>query len=590
MQSIESGVSPSLGEFLARAASQIDRLGQDFSSDRSRLLALGERFRAARCHLAVLGQFKRGKSTLINALIGDSVLPAAVVPATSIPTFVCRGAKFSARVLFEQEPERQLAASNGAELAKFLELFVTENSNPHNRLRVRQVEVICPATILRDGLELIDTPGIGSTHRHNTEATFTFLPQCDAALFVLSADPPITELEVEFLKVANRKMARLYFVLNKVDYLDQKDQEAAVAFLQHVLCEQAGFQSPPPIFCTSARDGLAARRDNNPAAWLHSGMAAVEQQIVDFLTREKGDVLTRAIWRQADELLANVQRRLTLTSRALQMPLDELRQRTHRFEHRLTTIEEQRIVAAEKLGRNESQIGQMIKAYADQLLPASRIFFKGVVSACEVREAARWSEESAREAVASAVPDYFDREFNSLQEICQQEMEDALSDHLRRVRELSDDVQQVVGELFDVTFDLATAEIDLPIADRPLWRTHKWTIKFASIPEYWLDRLFPSRWRHLRIRRRIMQQVEHLIVRNVGYIRWNLLEYVRQGFAESRDRLDSRMKCATENMSRAIEVAARERFVESGAAAPKLDRLKESIATVQSLREFIVRR
>ena len=50
------------------------------------------------------------------------------------------------------------------------------------------------------GQVLIDTPGIGSTFRHNAQATLNFLPQCDAALFLVSADPPITEVEVDFLK------------------------------------------------------------------------------------------------------------------------------------------------------------------------------------------------------------------------------------------------------------------------------------------------------------------------------------------------------------------------------------------------------
>ncbi len=63
----------------------------------------------------------------------------------------------------------------------FLEEYVTEAANPGNRLGINHVEVASPAEILSRGVVLIDTPGIGSTFRHNTEATLNFLPQCDAA-------------------------------------------------------------------------------------------------------------------------------------------------------------------------------------------------------------------------------------------------------------------------------------------------------------------------------------------------------------------------------------------------------------------------
>ncbi len=258
----------SLPDLLREAGKRVGKLGAEFEADRSRLDGLRQRLREQRCYLAVLGQFKRGKSTLVNALLGKAVLPTAIVPLTSIPTFLYGGEQLAARVLFDNgRTEERFSGPDAEALAEFLARFVTENANPHNRLGVRVVEATYPAPVLGKGVALIDTPGIGSTFRHNTEATVNFLPQCDAALFVVSADPPITEVEVEFLKLARRKLARVFFILNKVDYLDADECDAAVAFLQQVLCEQVGFASPPPIFCTSARQGLAARQNQDVAAW-----------------------------------------------------------------------------------------------------------------------------------------------------------------------------------------------------------------------------------------------------------------------------------------------------------------------------------
>lgn len=261
-----------LPDFLEEARERVGALGAEFQADGGRLDDLRQRLREERCHLAVLGQFKRGKSTLVNALLGAPVLPVAVIPLTSIPTFLRGGDQIAARVLFDNgKPEERFAGSEAEAQADFLARFVTEGANPRNRLGVRVVEATYPAPVLGKGLALIDTPGIGSTFRHNTEATVNFLPQCDAALFVVSADPPITEVEVEFLKLAHHKLARLFFVLNKVDHLDASECRTAVAFLQQVLCDQVGFSSPPPIHCVSARQGLAARRNRDAAAWQRSG-------------------------------------------------------------------------------------------------------------------------------------------------------------------------------------------------------------------------------------------------------------------------------------------------------------------------------
>jgi hypothetical protein len=137
-------------DLLSQAGAQIGGLGPEFASERGQLQALRQRLREERCHLAVLGQFKRGKSTLVNALLGEPILPAAVVPITSIPTFLHGGEQPAARVQFEngKADERLTGASAGA-LAEFLARFVTESANPHNRLSVRMVEATCPANASR---------------------------------------------------------------------------------------------------------------------------------------------------------------------------------------------------------------------------------------------------------------------------------------------------------------------------------------------------------------------------------------------------------------------------------------------------------
>ncbi|MBM3333956.1 hypothetical protein FJY63_04780, partial [Candidatus Sumerlaeota bacterium] len=98
--------------------------------------------------------------------------------------------------------------------------------------------------------------------------TLNFLAECDAALFLVSADPPLTEVEVEFLKKVRAKVAKVFFVLNKVDYLSVGDCQDALEFLRDVLSEHAAVAGGTPIFATSALQGLRARETSDRALWV----------------------------------------------------------------------------------------------------------------------------------------------------------------------------------------------------------------------------------------------------------------------------------------------------------------------------------
>jgi predicted GTPase len=177
-----------------------------------RLRVLRRRLEHERLQLAVLGQFKRGKSTFINALLGADVLPTAVIPLTAVATFIAWRREPLVVVHFKDNARsEEFSPQTTAEIRDILFRFVAEEANPENRLGVERVELFYPADILAHGTVIIDTPGVGSTLRHNTEAALRVLPECDAAFFVVSADPPITEAELEYLSRLKAKMARVFF-------------------------------------------------------------------------------------------------------------------------------------------------------------------------------------------------------------------------------------------------------------------------------------------------------------------------------------------------------------------------------------------
>ena len=242
-EAVTSVVSPS--------ASQVKLL--------QRLDSLRQRIAANRFHLALLGQFKRGKSTLLNALLGADVLPTGVIPVTAIPIFLQAASTPSLRVTFTGGRIEEYEADTPSAFRERLTAFVTEEANPRNMLGVARVELRLPSELLASGVVLIDTPGVGSTFHHNTAAANAVLAECDAAFFVVSPDPPITEVEVQFLASVRQTVARIIVVLNKIDTVEPDERIIVEAFLRRVLAEQAGLDMTTPIFCLSGRDALRAR-------------------------------------------------------------------------------------------------------------------------------------------------------------------------------------------------------------------------------------------------------------------------------------------------------------------------------------------
>jgi len=192
----------------------------------------------------------RGKSTLINALLGAELLPTAVVPLTSVVTILGFGPAPAATVEFTDGRETTIEPAHLAD-------FITERGNPNNEKGVAQVYVSFPADLLRDGVRLIDTPGVGSVYKSNTEITYLFLPQADAAIFLISADQPISQDELDFLHEARRYAAKFLFVQNKIDYLNEAERRESLEFSREIISKSIGLANVE-IYQLSAKQALQA--------------------------------------------------------------------------------------------------------------------------------------------------------------------------------------------------------------------------------------------------------------------------------------------------------------------------------------------
>jgi len=246
--------------------------------------------------LAVLGLFKRGKSSLMNAVIGRDLLPTGMLPLTSAITVLKYGP--TERLVVHHEDSifpKELPVSALAD-------YVTERGNPANRKKVKTACVESPVPFLRRGVEFVDTPGVGSAIAANTATTYGFLPECDAVLFVTSVDMPMTSMELEFLKEIREYVDKIFFVVNKIDLVDDGDRSAILEFVAGTIRSQIG-RDVVNIFSVSARMGLAAKTSGDAVLYERSGLKALEEALASFLSEEKSDAFLSVVAHKALRVL-----------------------------------------------------------------------------------------------------------------------------------------------------------------------------------------------------------------------------------------------------------------------------------------------
>jgi small GTP-binding protein len=243
-------------ELLERLASALERFGTDVAGDDVR------RFQEAREQLTglfllvVAGEFNSGKSSFINALLGERVLPEGVTPTTDRINVLRHGDQVSEQLR---------------------EAYLLERTHP--------------ADVLRE-ISIVDTPGTNAIIRRHEELTRDFVPRSDLVLFVTSADRPFTESERAFLEQIREWGKKIVFIINKIDILSRPDEREEV--VQYVATNAAPLIGETPvIFGVSARQAQEARSEESAGTpegeelWRQSGFGPVEDYLLKTLDQEE---------------------------------------------------------------------------------------------------------------------------------------------------------------------------------------------------------------------------------------------------------------------------------------------------------------
>jgi small GTP-binding protein len=294
-----------------------------------------ERVAAGVLNLVVLGEFKRGKSTLINALLGRALLPTGVIPLTAAVTIVRPSHRDGAVIHFEngtqvEEPLDKLGA------------YVTEAQNPANRRGVDLVVVEARTATVTRRLQLVDTPGLASVHEHNTEAARRFMPRIDASLCVLAADQPLTGTERELLQAAARETPRVFVVINRIDTLSSEGElRESVRFIEETLAAALP-DARLEFFPVSAVRG--------------DGLDDLRTRLAQLAGEEGQHLQQESLRRSACRVALETARAARFEMAATRLPIDELGNRSRLFNEKLAQLSSARQEAGDLLERGLSRL------------------------------------------------------------------------------------------------------------------------------------------------------------------------------------------------------------------------------------------
>ncbi|RJQ09842.1 MAG: hypothetical protein C4551_03280 [Bacillota bacterium] len=537
------------------------------------------RLRDERLHLAVMGQFKRGKSTLINALLGDNALPTGILPLTSVATEVRFGPAVKATAFFEDGRAEEVPIE---ELAS----FVTEKENPRNVKGVRRVELEHPSRFLRDGVVITDTPGLGSVHAHNTLAAYDYLPRADAAVVMTAVDSPLTELELDLVSQVRDYLDRTFFLVNKVDQVNPAEAEEAVDFVRSVLSDRLGVRVT--VYPVSAKLALEGRVMGDSGLLEDSHIGRFEADLERVLLHRKGGAALSSAVKRGLRLAGELGYHLDTERAALRTPLEDLDGVVQAL---IEALERARGQHRDILHVLSGEVNLLIRSL-DEAVDAFRD--------AETRElgdrSVRFLEECRELPVRRIISELERFRSEALVEDFERWREAEEARLNTRLRELAGrfetetaalvrDVQSRVSDAFGVRLPPLAESGGLATESRVWYLIGE--ISTAFLPELNLLTLSPLLPRSVtlgRVRKDLLRNVAEEVDRNCGRVRYDLLvrleETARRLRASLRDRFEKSVGAMEKSLRRAL-ADRQEGQVTSEAA---LARVEDALAEVGMVR------
>ncbi len=381
-------------KLLAASAQVIETLGM--LRRRDDLKRMSQKARSDTFKIQVVGTFKNGKSTFINAILGEEVLPAYSLPCTAVINEVKYGPTKRAVLHFRNPLPKDLPSSIPAATMAHMRKHHMQNvppmEIPYSQIEsyvvipmgedprqmllespYEKVELFWPLMLLQQGVEIIDSPGLNE-HATRTRVTTEYLSKADAVLFVMNAQALCSQEEMSFIEnnMIPQGFEDTFFVVNRFDCIPDREKPMIQRFAKMKLANCTTF-GESGIYYLSGLMALRGKQKRDAAMLKASGVPAFEMRLSKYLTGNKGKAKLAQNAKELRRILAEeaLLQELPAQKKMLGASLEDVKARYEQARPRLAALRSQKDQVKSRLnvGIENSRIliRKLISDYLRQL-------------------------------------------------------------------------------------------------------------------------------------------------------------------------------------------------------------------------------
>lgn len=541
---------------------------------------LSSKIRNEKFYLVVLGLFKRGKSSFINSLLGKEVAPTAVVPLTSVITLIEYGEKDYAKILFHDKTESIIDINR-------IDEYIAEEKNPHNKKNVELVTLFINSDILKT-ISIIDTPGVGSTLEHNTKTTYAFIEKIDAAVFIFSADIPITEIEAEFLKKLFLSVPKIIFVLNKKDIISENDLDSILNFNRNVLKSICG-GNETKIFLLSAKQAIEGYKKQDKRLIEKSGIQNIIEEINSLLKNDKAEILSKSSLNRFNSILNQVNLFLNIQLQTLKTPIDKLQQQYSEFEKSLKTMYDSKddfdILILGKIQQLQEYVTETIYDYGKNLYNSIEQKINNNISDY-IAEIKKNGIIELQEQLFNYIEISFDPLKEKLENDVVARFKNILKDYSKGSNRFINELVKNLSELGTIHFEELISTFNLQIIT-----CFYYSFQAAKLPSVFRYRFIRKVTPNYFIVKKILKLLKESILRNIdmncGRINYDISYKIQESFREFKYTLNKEIENIINLMRQIIEKTIEQKLYAEKEVENNIKNLSEKLKNLFSLKEEI---
>lgn len=369
------------------ALSGMESICGDLEMDEARkaLAQSREKLESHRFAVGIMGEFKRGKSTVINSLLEQEIMPADILPCSATMN----------RVTYDMQPHAELRMHDGSvrriqveELTDYVTKLTSENES--RAADVDEAVVFYPCRFCQNGVDIVDTPGLNDDERMN-KISEEIIPKLDAVIMVIVPGSPFSMSESEFVrnKLMSSDLGRLIFLVNKIDTIRKADDRARAVegiktkIRETVLEKMADLYGKDSkqyedaqmklgnirVFPFSALDALEGKQSGDQEMINRSGTVPFEEALTKMLTEERGALELgtpiSVLQRTSLEVAKNIETRRS----AMAMDVGEFEARQKTALEQIKNLREEKKEEAKRLKQRSKEVQADLSARTAQFYP-----------------------------------------------------------------------------------------------------------------------------------------------------------------------------------------------------------------------------